>query len=130
MILIAGGFCDRHVWDEMLEPLSKNYKVVTYDNRGIGQSDHLVDDYSIAVLADDLNCLLAQLGISSVHIVGHSMGGFVAQYFAAFFPEKTKSLSLLSSLLAMNKEGRNFLDNIVNSLHKMDLSSLRMQCAM
>jgi len=41
------------------------------------------------------------------------MGGFIAQYFAATFPEKVISLALLSSILTMNKAGKQFLDQII-----------------
>src|SRR5579862_6915900 len=101
IVLIAGGFCDHHVWDDVIELLNSDFRVITYDNRGIGQSSVSQCDYTIELLANDLDCLLNQLKIPSAHIVGHSMGGFIAQYFAAHYAEKVLSLSLLSSLLVM-----------------------------
>lgn len=123
LVLIAGGFCDHHIWDDLIQPLSGAYQIITYDNRGIGQSDNKLENYSVALLAEDLNCLLTHLSISHAHIIGHSMGGFVAQYFAAFFPEKIKTLSLLSSLLMMNKAGHDYLDKFIGSI-KVDYNNL------
>lgn len=77
LILIAGGFCDHHVWDDVIGLLNSHFQVITYDNRGIGQSGLSESNYTIELLADDLECLLNQLKISSAHIVGHSMGGFI-----------------------------------------------------
>jgi pimeloyl-ACP methyl ester carboxylesterase len=116
LILIAGGFCDHHVWDDVIGLLNSHFQVITYDNRGIGQSGLSEGNYTIELLADDLKCLLNQLKISSAHIVGHSMGGFIAQYFAANNSEKVLSLSLLSSLLAMNQLGHDYLDMMVDGL--------------
>jgi pimeloyl-ACP methyl ester carboxylesterase len=116
LVLIAGGFCDHRVWDDVIDILNTQFQVIVYDHRGIGESDFTQNNYTVSLLASDLNCLLTQLNISSVHIVGHSMGGFIAQYFAAFYPDKVLSLSLLSSLLTMNQIGRSYLDNIMDSL--------------
>lgn len=110
VVLIAGGFCDHHVWDEVVKFLSEHFQVIRYDNRGIGQSDVTKGPYTVELLAGDLDCLLTELEIPSAHIIGHSMGGFVAQYFAAHYGNKIRSLSLLSSLLVMNKSGKDYLN--------------------
>ncbi|KTD00100.1 alpha/beta hydrolase [Legionella geestiana] len=127
IVLISGGFCDHQVWDDVVEPLSCRYQVITYDNRGIGQSDASVyDDYTPKLLASDLNSLLTHLEIQSAHIIGHSMGGFIAQYFAAHYPRKIRSLSLLSSLLTMNIAGNGYLDLLLDDA-KNDFDKLQKQ---
>lgn len=124
VILIAGAFCDHVVWDDVINSLAQHYQVITYDNRGIGESSFSEKDYNIELLASDLKELLDHLNISSAHIVGHSMGGFIAQYFAAHYPENTLSLSLLSSLLVMNEKGMEYLDMMLDGV-KNDVTKLR-----
>ena len=116
IVLIAGGFCDHHVWDDLVNFLNPYYQVITFDNRSIGQSSGTEKNYTVELLTSDLNDLIDQLNLHSAHIVGHSMGGFIAQYFAAYYPQKTLSLSLLSSLLVMNKAGIDYLDMIIQSV--------------
>lgn len=126
VVLISGGFCDHKVWNDVIDELSHNYQVITYDNRGIGQSDVSEGDYTSELLANDLNSLLIHLEIPAAHIIGHSMGGFVAQYFAAHYPNKILSLSLLSSLLIMNVSGNEYLDIVIDGA-KSDSNKLRQQ---
>lgn len=129
LVLIAGGFCDHQVWDDvvpLLDTYSGNccdtyFQVIIYDHRGIGKSNITQTDYTVSLLANDL---LTQLNIPSAHIIGHSMGGFIAQYFSAFYPEKILSLSLLSSLLTMNLIGLSYLDNLIYGL-KNDANKIR-----
>lgn len=116
IVLIAGGFCDHHVWDDLINFLNPHFQVITFDNRGIGKSSVAAKNYSVQLLTSDLNDLIDQLNLGFVHIVGHSMGGFIAQYFAAHYPQKILSLTLLSSLLVMNKTGINFLDILIKEI--------------
>lgn len=113
VLLIAGGFCDHHIWQEITPALSTHYQVIMFDNRGSGLSADAVSSYSVELLASDVLRLMDHLGLEKAHIVGHSMGGFVAQYFAAYYPERVQSLSLLSSILKMNAQGIEFLDQII-----------------
>jgi pimeloyl-ACP methyl ester carboxylesterase len=68
------------------------YRVLQYDCRGQGQTDHPEEAYSMMQHADDLSALLDALGIQKAHIAGISYGGEVAQAFALTYPEKTLSL--------------------------------------
>lgn len=118
LILCSGGFCDLHVWDDVLSELSGKFQVIRYDHRGIGGSEVIDDnDYSTEVLAQDLLKLMEALNLNKAHLVGHSMGGFIGQYFAAHYPERLMSLSLCSSLLCMNQLGHGFLDEMIASLN-------------
>jgi pimeloyl-ACP methyl ester carboxylesterase len=47
LVLIAGSFCDHHVWDDVIKFLNNHYQVIRYDNRGIGQSDVTVGAYTV-----------------------------------------------------------------------------------
>jgi pimeloyl-ACP methyl ester carboxylesterase len=73
---------------------SRDYRVVTVDNRGAGRSDAPDIPYTMAMMADDLAGLLDVIGITSAHIFGASMGGAVVQELALRHPKKVSSLTL------------------------------------
>jgi pimeloyl-ACP methyl ester carboxylesterase len=82
-------------WSPQAKELSKKFQVITFDNRGIGQSVNRSRDLTIESMVTDTVALLDHLNLKSAHIVGHSMGGTIAQEFALQHPRRVKSLSLL-----------------------------------
>jgi 3-oxoadipate enol-lactonase len=93
-------------WGFQTQSLSQVYRVLQYDCRGQGQSDHPPGPYSMAQHADDLARLLDELCIASAHIAGISYGGEVAQAFALQYPAKTKSLILADTVSQVNADLR------------------------
>ena len=73
---------------------SREYRLVAYDPRGAGRSDAPDIPYTTEMMADDLAGLLYAIGIDSVHILGGSMGGMIAQQFALRYPQRVRSLIL------------------------------------
>ena len=94
LTVIAGLGYSRWMWHKMLPGLAENFQVLSYDNRGVGESDKPAGPYNAQLLADDLVGLLQVLGIEQTAVFGHSMGGFVAQAFALAYPEKVSHLIL------------------------------------
>ena len=85
-------------WDTpMIDELSKHLKTVIFDNRGVGRSDALEGDLTIEIMANDALGLMDALNINQAHILGHSMGGMIAQEIALKFPERVKKLILCST---------------------------------
>jgi len=74
-------------WAPQIEAFAKHYTVVTYDQRGAGQSDHPEGPYSIETLADDLHALILALDLDRPVLIGHSTGGAIGQVLAAREPE-------------------------------------------
>ena len=70
---------------------------VSDDHRGTGESDKPDAPYSTRMFADDLAGLMDVLGLSQAHILGHSMGGRVAQHLALNYPDKVRTLILAGS---------------------------------
>jgi pimeloyl-ACP methyl ester carboxylesterase len=68
--------------------------VVVFDNRGAGRSDQPAMDYSIPLFAEDTAALMKGLGLSSAHVLGVSMGGYIAQELAINYPEMVQRLIL------------------------------------
>lgn len=95
LLLIQGMSGHGGMWgDAFLEPLTREYEVVSYDHRGVGASSRAEGPFSIADLADDAAALLDVLGRDSAHVLGISMGGMVAQELALRSPERVRSLVL------------------------------------
>ncbi|GAB4579012.1 MAG: alpha/beta hydrolase [Anaerolineales bacterium] len=94
LVLINGLAYDLWMWHKMVPFLAQHFQVITFDNRGAGQSDAPKGPYSAEMLADDLAGLLDGLGIPQAAILGHSMGGFVAQAFVLKYPERVSKLIL------------------------------------
>src|SRR5690348_596725 len=95
LLMIMGLGASSAAWDpELIEELGKSMRVVTFDNRGTGQSDKPDAPYSIEMFADDAAGVLDHLKIPRAHIFGVSMGGMIAQEFALRHPGKTQTLTL------------------------------------
>ena len=94
LVLIAGLGYSRWMWHKVVPGLAEHFTVISYDNRGVGDSDKPAGPYTAQLLADDLAGLLDGLGIGETAVFGHSMGGFVAQAFALAYPEKVTHLIL------------------------------------
>lgn len=70
---------------------------MSFDNRGAGRSDKPAGPYTIPQLADDAAALIDALGLSRVHVLGHSMGGYIALTLALRHPRKLRSLVLVGT---------------------------------
>ena len=120
VLLIMGFSAQMTMWPEPFcrALAAKGFRVIRFDNRDIGLSTHLMHlgvpnmqevmmkrfsgqkvdaPYLLEDMAADAAGLLDGLGIGSAHIVGASMGGMIAQEFAAKYPAKTKSLVSIMS---------------------------------
>ncbi|MFQ5641470.1 MAG: alpha/beta fold hydrolase [bacterium] len=97
LILIEGLGVATWLWERQVPDFSKHFTTVVYDNRGVGKSDKPSGQYSISMMADDLAGLMEALAISKAHILGVSLGGFIAQDFALRYPDKVDRLVLVST---------------------------------
>ena len=97
LVLISGLGYPLWQWHKMVPFLAEHFQVITFDNRGVGQSDKPAGPYTAQMLAADTAGLLDALGIEQAIIAGHSMGGFIAQAMALDFPQKVAKLILCST---------------------------------
>ena len=97
LILIAGYTCDHAIWQPLVGELSKHFRVITFDNRGIGQTTDKNEQLSVELMADDVKALIEDLPLQRPHIVGQSMGGTIAQVVASRYPEKIGKLGIITS---------------------------------
>jgi len=94
LVLIMGLRRNAEWWYNQIPELSKHFTVVAFDNRGAGRSDKPETDYSIRLFADDTAGLMDFLNIPKAHVLGISMGGYIAQELAINYPDKIKGLIL------------------------------------
>ncbi len=97
LVLISGLGYTLWQWHRMIPGLAKHYRVIAFDNRGVGRTDKPAGPYSAEMLAEDTAGLLEALGIEKAHVMGHSMGGFIAQALALSYPEKVAKLILCAT---------------------------------
>ena len=99
LLLIAGLGAQMLSWDEDFCRLlaSRGFRVVRFDNRDVGMSTWMEGEYSLDDMAADAAALLDALGIPAAHIVGASMGGFIAQLVALNHPEHALTLTSIMS---------------------------------
>jgi pimeloyl-ACP methyl ester carboxylesterase len=98
IVLIMGYGSTMDMWDPLfLDNLSAKFRVIIFDNRGMGKTTAAPGNFSIAQFANDTAGLMAALGIEKAHIMGWSMGSFVAQELAIRNPEKVDRIILYAS---------------------------------
>jgi pimeloyl-ACP methyl ester carboxylesterase len=98
LILIMGFGGTMDIWDPtLLRELAATYRVIVFDNRGMGGTTGPASDFSIEQLADDTAGLLDALGVERAHVLGYSMGGYVAQELALKYPERVNRLVLMGT---------------------------------
>jgi 3-oxoadipate enol-lactonase len=98
VVLSNGIFMSTASWAYQVAALKEHFRVLTYDCRGMWQSDHPEGPYSMEQHADDLAELLNTLGITKAHIAGISYGGEISMTFAAKYPQMCQSLILSSTV--------------------------------
>lgn len=97
MVLISGLGYSLWQWHKMVPFLAEYFQVITFDNRGVGQSDKPAGPYTAQMLAADTVGLLDALHVEKAVVMGHSMGGFIAQAMALDFPQLVEKLILCST---------------------------------
>lgn len=94
LVLIMGLGGDHFRWFRILPLLAENYKVLTFDNRGVGKTDKPDIPYTMKMMSDDIDGLMDAIGIDKAHVFGISLGGMIAQNFALVHPGRIISLML------------------------------------
>ena len=99
LVLVHGFGGSRFSWDVIIPQLSKDYRVITSTLRGMGGTDRPADgNYSRQAMADDIHVLLKELAVENPVILGHSMGGHIAQTYYFEYPKDVKALVLYGTL--------------------------------
>jgi pimeloyl-ACP methyl ester carboxylesterase len=105
VLLIHGFPLDHTLWTDQIRDLSDQAQVIAIDLRGFGSSPRMGEDVlDMETHASDCDLLLEDLGIDRAHVVGLSMGGYVALALADLFGHRTASLVLMDTKAGPDSE--------------------------
>jgi pimeloyl-ACP methyl ester carboxylesterase len=98
VVMIMGYGSTMKLWDpSLIRTLSSNYKLIIFDNRGMGNTEAGLRPFSIEQFADDTAGLMDALNIRQAHVLGWSMGGIIAEEVALRHPDKVNKLVLYAA---------------------------------
>lgn len=97
VLLLTGLGSKRLGWYKQLDEFGKYYRTIALDHRDTGDSDYVSEPYAIKDQADDAAKVLKALGISKTHVIGISMGGFIALELTLRHPELVDKLVLTAT---------------------------------
>ncbi|HYH11672.1 MAG TPA: alpha/beta hydrolase, partial [Thermomicrobiales bacterium] len=100
VVLVHSGITDSHMWDPQVEVLAERFRVVRYDLCGFGRSSIPPEPYTHH---EDLHGVFRTLDLGPAVLIGASYGGDVATAFALEYPELTRALILVNSLVGMTE---------------------------
>jgi pimeloyl-ACP methyl ester carboxylesterase len=95
VVFIQGVGVHGEGWRPQTDVLHATYRCISFDNRGTGASQLLTGKLTLQQMVADTFAVMDAAGITSAHLVGHSLGGCIAQQVALVSPSRVKSLALL-----------------------------------
>ena len=104
VILLHGLGAQAESWQFNILPLAANYRVIALDQIGFGKSDKPFLKYRVATYADFLDKFMSELKIEKAHLVGNSMGGWVACLMAIKYPTRVDKIVLADAAGLAPKE--------------------------
>jgi 3-oxoadipate enol-lactonase len=124
LVLSNGILMSTTSWAFQTPVLSRNYRLLLYDCRGMWQSEHPPGPYSMELHADDLNALLDALDVESAHIGGTSYGAEISMHFALMYPNRTRSLIITSAVSEVDSEVESMINQWVEAARSNDPAQL------
>ncbi|MBW4042901.1 MAG: alpha/beta fold hydrolase [Acidobacteria bacterium] len=101
VVLVNGLADEKETWGYQTPALIEaGYRVLTFDNRGVGATSKPAGPYTSELLADDAKGLVDALGITGFHLMGVSMGGMIVQEYALKYGSDLKSVTMACTYAA------------------------------
>ncbi len=110
-LVMVGGYASGNFssWGAQLTRAAQDFKVLAFDNRGIGGTDAPDMPYTTHMLAADALGLMAHLGIERAHLLGKSLGGAIAQQMVLQQPGRIRSLAMTSTFGKLGERGQDMV---------------------
>lgn len=97
ILLIHGYLESIEAWDTLIPKLKKEYRIITFDVPGHGISEVKGEVHTMSYIAETAAALLDKIGVAKVTVIGHSMGGYIAQALKKLRPDLVEKMVLLHS---------------------------------
>lgn len=97
VVLLHGFLGCKEIWEDYATQLQSSYTIISIDLPGHGQSDVINHATTMTEMAQIVYAICQHEKVSSCHIVGHSMGGYVALALDTMYPNLLKSITLMNS---------------------------------
>ncbi len=116
-VFMLHGFAETStVWDQVAPELAREYRVIALDQRGYGKSARVRDmDYSRHSQVEDLEAVIEGLGLRTVTIIGHAMGGANAICYAAEHPDVVTALVVIETAPEVLRTGVETMRRLITS---------------
>jgi len=114
LLLIAGSASTRPLWSLVRPALARTFRTIAFDNRDSGESTVASAAYGLRDLAADAVAVAGAAGSARPHVLGHSMGGAIAQELALSYPQRVRSLTLVSSWARGDAYSRNIVELMID----------------
>ncbi len=124
LILIHGIGAARDTWRYAIDQLTSHFTVVTYDLRGHGTSPEPNDVFGLDELVEDLEALRQVCGFESAHFAGHSLGGMIGPAYARAYPQRVRSLGLLSTAAFRTDEDSAKVLGVVEAMEQKGIANV------
>lgn len=124
LFLIHGIGAARDTWRFLLPLLTRHFRVITYDLRGHGETPAHGAEFGLDDLVDDLEALRASLEIDTAHFAGHSLGGMIGPAYARRYPDRVRSLGLLSTAAGRSEQDRKNVWAVVHAMEEKGVANV------
>ena len=109
MVLLHGFLENQTMWQDLVPELSQKYRVITIDLLGHGKTTVSAPIFTMEVQAEMVHEVMKKENITQAHLVGHSMGGYIALALLEKYPKMVKKITLLNSTSLADNEERKAL---------------------
>lgn len=119
LVLLMGFGADGNVWEKHVTEYEKHFRCIVLDNRGVGKSDQPKGPYSTNMMAEDTVAVMQHAGVERARVAGISMGGAITQELVLNYPQKVRSIALISTWPKFN----NYAKTVYENLKKLRVTS-------
>ncbi len=123
VVMIQGLGVDSRGWALQRARFGRTHRVLTFDNRGVGQTDRPIGEYDLEVMAADAITCMDTVGFARAHIMGASMGGVISQVIAVRYPERVRGLVLACTACRHHQWRRELLNEWAQDVEAHGMSA-------